>query len=402
MYIPSKFLSNLIISEQVGVFCESNSQGEHAIIAKLSSSTIKSISLGAKVEFFVYFSQNAPHYIGLVLKIYDNQESPMHAILAQRWESNANQLNSRFFNKPITLVLFDETDAPVMFCSLKIKINFRNKRILHLLDNSKFRSCNNYSETNNFMDDICIHLQLIPSVSKHNKLIQFKFNTDIEGIHSMLTVHVNEQTAINYDISHEIDGSRQEKQIAQALSLLKNSSTYLSPVVNIGKKERELTDILTIIDENSFIAVESKCLQINLEPVDKSYDRLSANIIKHTKKAINQLEGVYKALSRGEKLYTSKGVIIDYATEIPFYGIILIDEFRYSDDWSELIHSIKALNTNYGIIVNIISVSELIYSIKVCHSNPYSLIQTLDERYKLSTSVNSPNVKVIDSSLPVM
>ncbi|EHK2772253.1 hypothetical protein J9098_000774, partial [Vibrio vulnificus] len=157
MYIPSRFLFQLMVSEKVGVFCESNSIGDKAIIAKLPTSTIKAIALGAKVEFLVFLSEytmNSRH-IALALKVYDMADNPFHAILPLRWKNKNNMLTAGFFNKELEISIFDDTDASVLNGNIRIETNFKNKRLLHLLENFQFESSNNFTKMNRFMDLIC-------------------------------------------------------------------------------------------------------------------------------------------------------------------------------------------------------------------------------------------------------
>lgn len=402
MYIPSKFLYEVLSSEQIGIFCESNNQGDKAIIAKLPTSTIKAIALGAKVDFYVFTTSRKPHYLALCMKIFDNESSPMHAMLAQRWQNSNNIFDFSFFDSELDLVLFDETDAPVQESKIKIKTNFRNKRIRNVLQNTQLTSSNDYDAVNHFTDSVCADLGFDYDAHPHYPIVSFKFSVEITYIHTVKAIHVNEQGSTHYDVVQDIDGTRQERQIYQYLCLMDDSKTAISPLVTIGKKERELTDILTITQNQQLVAVESKCLQVDKDAVEKSCERTAASIIKHCKKALGQLEGVYKTIKRGERIYDEYDNTLLIEDKYSFYGIVLIDEFRPSKDWDEITNLMLALSNTHNVCLNIISISEMIYTMKLCTSNTNLFVESLENRHQACIDANTIDIRFINSSLPTM
>lgn len=402
MYIPSSFLFDMIRSEQIGIFCESNTQGDKAIVAKLPTSTIKAIALGVKVEFYVFTTSKAPHYLALCMKIYDNQSSPMHAVLAQRWQNPNNLLDFSFFNSDLDLTLFDETDAAVQEGKIRIKTNFKNKRISNVLQNTPFTSSNDYIAVNNFTDSVCADLGLGFDAHPQHPILSFKFSVKITGTHSVKAIHVNEQASTHYNVMEDIDGTRQERQVYQSLCLMSNSATAISPLVTIGKKERELTDILTITQNHQLIAIESKCLQVDKDAANKDQERTAASIIKHCKKALGQLEGAFKTVQKGERVYDDHGKALLSDDEYSFYGVVLIDEYRPSKDWDEVISLMLSLSNTHKICLNIVSISELIYTMKLCNSNTSLFVEALENRHRVCKETNSIDIHFINSSLPTM
>lgn len=402
MYIPSSFLQKVICSEQIGVFCESNSYGHKAIIAKIPTSTIKSLALGAKVEFYLYTMLKAPHYLAMGMKIIDNISSPLYAIITQRWQSSSNIFNSSFLDCELDFVVYDETDALIQQNKMIIKTNFKNKRVHYVLKNTKFNVPNDSESSEYFIDNICSDLGFDFKSHPDFPIVGFKFPVTITQVNTILTIHANEQGSTHYDVVKDIDGTRQERQIYQALCLMDNSETTISPLVTIGLKERELTDILTVTQNKKLIAVESKCLQYDNSSFDKTAARTASNIIGHCKKAIGQLEGVHKTIKRGERIYNSDGTTLLGGGSYSFYGIVIIDEFRASEDWDAIIKLMKICSDKHDICINVINISEMIYTMKLCMSNTDLFVQSLEDRYKACISNNNINVRFRNSSLPTM
>ncbi|WP_338909758.1 hypothetical protein WDB99_12250 [Serratia marcescens] len=402
MYLPSGFLHKVICSEQIGVFCESNSDGQKAIIAKIPTSTIKSIALGAKVEFYFYTMIKPPYYLALGMKIIDNISSPLYTVIPQRWQDSNNIFNSSFLDCELYFVVYDETDAPIQQNKIIIKTNFKNKRIHYVLKSTTFNFPNDSISSNYFLDTVFADLGFNFKPHPDYPIVGFKFPVEITEVNTIFTIHANEQSTIQYDVVKDIDGTRQEKQIYQAFCLMDNSETTISPLVTIGLKERELTDILTVTQNKKLIAVESKCLQYDISTFDKTATRTASNIIGHCKKAIGQLEGVHKTIQRGERIYNSDGKTLLDGGNFSFYGIVIIDEFRPSKDWDTIIKLMKACSDKHDICINVISISELIYTMKLCISSTNLLILSLEDRYKACISNNTINVQFRNSSLPTM
>ncbi|MTB44144.1 hypothetical protein [Providencia sp. wls1950] len=402
MYIPSEFLYKILCSEQIGVFCESNVQGHKSIIAKLPTSTIKAISLGAKVDFYIFTTSNEPHYLALCMKIIDNKNSPLYAVLPQRWWNLNNKFNETFFDTELSLTLFDETDAPVLESKIKIKTNFRNKRIRYILKNTNLITASNYIESNMFIDAISAHLGIDYISNTHYSILSFKFPVEIKCIRSIQTIHNSNQGITSYNVTHDIDGERQERQIYQSLCLMDNSSTTISPLVTIGKKEREFTDILTITNFKQLIAIESKSLKTDENFIDKTTHRTASNIIKHCKKALDQLEGVFKVYKRGEKIYNNSNEILLLDENYLFYGVIIIDEFRPSEKWNEVIKLMMTLSKRYDICFNIITISEFFYTMKLCDFKINLFVELLDKRMQICFNENNIDVQLKNPTLPLM
>ncbi|HFT4536666.1 TPA: hypothetical protein ACHUBS_003413 [Klebsiella pneumoniae] len=402
MYIPSSFLYKVICSEQIGVFCESNSDGHKAIIAKIPTSTIKSLALGAKVEFYLYTMLKFPHYLALGMKIIDNISSPLYVMIPQRWQNSNNIFDSSFLNRELDFVVYDETDAPIQQNKMIIKTNFKNERVHYVLKNTDFNFPNDSESSEYFIDTIYADLGFNFKPHPDFPIVGFKFPVTITQVNTIFTIHANEQGATQYDVVKDIDGTRQERQIYQAFCLMDNSETTMSPLVTIGLKERELTDILTVTQNKKLIAVESKCLQYDTSAFDKTSTRTASNIIGHCKKAIGQLEGVHKTIKRGERVYNSDGTTLLAGGNYSFYGIIIIDEYRPSKDWDAIINLMKICSDKHDICINIISISEVMYTMKLCMSSTDLFIQSLENRYKACISSNNINVRFRNSSLPTM
>ncbi|MBY8058628.1 hypothetical protein KW465_03295 [Vibrio fluvialis] len=403
MYVPSSFIYEIIQSEQNAVLCESNSKGDLAILAKLPTSIIKAIMAGAPVTFYVHLTLESPSYIALVLKVQDNANNPFFAILPQRWIKDSNKLSSSFFDKDIEFTIFDETDAPVVSSRIKIKTNFKNNRLLKILSSDILKPAIDFNSSMDFMDAICSVISNNSPKRNKTSIKEFKFATQISTINNLRAHHINPLATATYDLSIGEDGTRQELQVYQALSLLSDSKTYHSPYVTTGKKDRELTDILCLPSTGESIIVESKALTVDDSVIGTEYEKYVSKMIKRCEKGIGQIEGTYKAIKRKDRIFvrdTNEDIDINHDGLVS--GIVLIDEYRDTNRWSEIYKLVCDSKEKYDININIISVSELIYMIKLYESDMASLLSALDDRFKTSIELKTFNLKSYDYSLPII
>ncbi|WDY53799.1 hypothetical protein [Vibrio fluvialis] len=403
MYVPSSFLYEIIQSEQTGIFCESNSSGDHAILVKLPTSVLKSLIHGAKSYIHVYLTLDAPEYIALVFEVKDNTTSPFHAVIPQRWISEFNRFTSSYFDKVIELTIYDETDAPVTSADIKIKTNFKHKGLMRILSNDVLLPAIDFDSTMMFLDTVC-HEIGDRSFKRHKMSLQhFKFNVEITNVTNLNAIHVNPNSSVSYNVETAIDGNRQELQIFQALSVLIGSSSYHSPYVTIGKTDRELTDLLCITSNNCSIAIESKALTMDESSVNVSYEKNISKTIKHCAKALRQIEGAYKSIRDSNRIFireSNETIVVNPNNK--FFGIVLLDEYRNSHLWSDIFDSVVKLHERHGVIINILSVSELMYIIKLCDSDSSNILTLLEKRFEKTMDLKTFTIRLIDESLPII
>lgn len=184
-------------------------------------------------------------------------------------------------------------------------------------------------------------------------------------------------------INESDEGSTLEKSIWSSLESAFPFSLYHSPLVRIGEKDRELTDILTFHEYGSFI-FEAKDFSILNRNANRTLDRRTTSIKKQSKKAINQLVGASKAIKRGEVVFSNSGERIPLVTDKPLHCIVLITEFPHFGDWSEIKTKLISAMNETGDFFHILDLQELIVLLKCSGGDTKLLDFNLIERCKAS------------------
>ena len=157
------------------------------------------------------------------------------------------------------------------------------------------------SFVNKLIDSFCYAINPEYGTKKVYEVNVCSEKIEVEDISTILLMSHRYSRNINYKISGDKEGITQEKQIDYFLKSMFFEKVYHSPKVFIGNKKRELTDIVAIKKER-FYLVESKAASVNDSGFEGTVSRKQARTLKHTKKAVNQLEGAIKSIRRKESI----------------------------------------------------------------------------------------------------
>jgi PHP family Zn ribbon phosphoesterase len=108
-------------------------------------------------------------------------------------------------------------------------------------------------------------------------------------------------------------------------------NVYLSPNIPKGKGFRELTDVLLSYQFGS-VLIESKSLTIFGRETIPNRAKLAHDLLKHIKKAVNQLKGGINQLRKGVTVTTTSGAIINVERTQPVHAIVMVPDLDIIDD----------------------------------------------------------------------
>lgn len=397
MYIASDYLNRMINSEQVGVWVES-AGSDFALIAKLPSNVAKAVSMGAKLELLVGITNEKCSSYVIALKVFDSIDNPFLVVMPQRWRNSDNILNSGYFNKDITLTIYDEVDGIVIGAIIELSLP-DNKQIFTTMLSSSLLPVDSLKSANDLYDAFCYQANLSKNIFNGIDMDIFTVDVNVKEVKSLLNIKVTEVGSNYYEFGSEADGGIQETQLHHVLRLMFGNQAYHSPQVTIGNKTRELTDIFALA-ENYYICIESKCISINQAALNRKSDRIVSVVVKSCSKAIKQLEGTLKAIKRNEVIKTDNNELITFNRSNPGHLIVLISEYLESSKWDALINPVKSILHEHEAMVHILSLSEFSYLLKLSQSNAIILDAILIERYEAFYDNNTFNILSMNSSLP--
>ena len=399
--MPSSSALTLIRSEKSGVWAESYNDGNCvALLVKAPSLSIKAILQGCDVQLI--FGINTPGNIYLIssLLVYDSKGIPILLTTIPRSYQEIQDIRHLIKQEKFIFTIFDEIDSPVChgegFIDSQIGNSF--KKYCDLLP---FTPVQDSVIANEVTDSFCYSLDPAYGTTRHHESQIERFQLKLFKIESQPCYSGSEYGGIFYQIDVDEEGSMQEKQLSHFLAYSFGANVFYSPQVKIGKKIRELIDVLAF-DEKSNYLIESKAFCINKSNYDIPLERKLARLIGQANNALDQLLGCSKAIRRGESIKSSTGEIIELENKHRIHGIAVISEFHPSDQWNVIINKIIELSHSNGIYLHVIDLSEFINIIKLSESPTISFEQCLVERFNAMIEHNTLNIKGFDSGRPIL
>ena len=377
MHFPSRRIYEQLQSTSSGIwFTPANDGKEIAILLKTTTSIIKSITFGSKINFVFGDIQNI---LCCGVTIFDIPENPAFIYSAILHTEEHVSLNKFLNSLTAPLFIFNELDVCVAWCDIKID---NNQEITSLADNIKNKYVGDFTDAcstslDNFFKSV--FSTQFPACSDIFKTISINVDCpfweinqiDFIGNFDVKTLVINESD----------EGSTLEKSIWSSLESVFPFSLYHSPLVRIGKKDRELTDILTFHEYGSFL-FEAKDFSVLNRNTNPTLERRATLIKKQSKKAISQLIGASKAIKRGEMVFSKSGERIPLITDKPLHCIVLITEFPHNGDWSDIKSKLFSAMSDTGDFFHILDLQELIVLLKCSSGDAKLLDYNLMERCK--------------------
>jgi hypothetical protein len=133
--------------------------------------------------------------------------------------------------------------------------------------------------------------------------------------------------------------------------------------------------------------IEAKDLSVLNSGFKKDMNRRVSELKKQIKKAIKQLIGSCKAVSRGEKITDSNGNEIVFDREKPPHCIVLVTEMMHFGEWSDIEEKMTLAMKETGAFFHLIDLREFVMILKGSRGKPglfdYNLIKRCEECVKL-------------------
>lgn len=398
MYIPSKQLSQLIDAEQYGVWSETHSSDEKvALIAKATTTAIKAVNQGCKIQLYVGINKDSKSHYAIALKIYDSDETPLLIPMIPRTQKEANGILGLIDKLKFSFVMYNEVNMPSV-CGEGI-LNISASTIPETFFSENHDIAETIEEVNQLVDSFCFTIDPAYGTQNSHGFSVHCFDLKLTKIQPMMVISTNEFGSIHNQIDKSDEGLSQEEQLAQFLENIHGENVYHSPNVKLKKIERELIDVLSF-DKSCNYLIESKALCLNDSGYSIADDRKSSTLVKGAKKALNQLHGAAKAIRRGEKILSNDGTPININREQDIHCIVIVSNLLATDAWDDVIGIIKR-KSEKGLYFHVIEFPEFINTIKLSFSPTVIFEQCLLERYGAVVKHKILNIKGIDSSLPM-
>lgn len=397
MHIPGKRILDELRSEVAGIwYVPANNGEEIAILIKASTSILKSIIHGCEMKFVFGCNNN---FLCIGARIYDIPDSPVLTCNVQRHLEEHDALARFIADKSAPIFLFNELDVCVAWTDAYISDGSSEEISLILGDVKKMYTGNFTDQCSKALDDFCFSVDSTQKFDS-SKIIEI---LEVKVKHSNWTSNKISFTG-NFDsqtivLNEANEGSVLEKSVWASLESVFPFGLYHSPTIRIGKKDRELTDVVTSYEYGSFL-FEAKDLAVFTIGPERSRERRLKSIQKQARKAIGQLVGASKAAKRGEQIFTKKGASLSLVTNQPFHCIVLLTELPHEGDWSEIEKQLRSAIFDTGDYFHVFDLQELVTLLKICRGKAELLDYNLMERCK--SFVKKGTVHIRSRPAPVL
>ena len=399
MYIPSQFVSLSIESESYGVWAESYHKGcKSALLVKIPSTTIKSILQGATVEIIVGETTSQVTNISIALMVEDAPANPFHAVITCRDQREIHGIINLLKHGKFSLTLYDETNTPVVSGEgfIHPKEGMTTKRFSQ---ESRFSTVDSLQTANIVLDSFSHSIDSRHKPKPRYSTVIERHQLNLTKLIPMLIVQVSEFGTMVRKIDSIEEGLTQEQQLASCLEILFGSNVYHSPKVIKGKHKRELTDVLAFDDRCSYL-IESKALGINISGYRMSEAKKVSKMIKHTRKALNQLRGCITNIRKGCEIVSGIAEQFELNNQLMIHGIVVLSEFIESDKWVPIIDRMISISRSRRVCLHVMDLSEFIKTVRLSTSPTIDFGACLVQRFENMVKYRTLNIKGFDSSLP--
>jgi hypothetical protein len=307
-FIPSIRLSLWLEEATLGVFADRVSNGSVALAAKLPASVIKAVQVGAAVDILggvvVVDGRNVPLF---AIRVHDEADSPFIAMRGFRRDDEGEIFAAALASDVARLHFFDELSRHVLSCDVS----------LDGVSAAQLRQ--RVEEAGGFVAvDEELHERAL-DVAEHRIKGTGRHGDHAYSVWDILPVTVEGLDAAEYygvsttgngfgpfRLDAADEGGLFEETVHELTDEVYGKRAHRSPRGRLGKKERELTDILLVADDH-LIVIEAKALA---RAGSTNGDRRGANLTKDLRKGFDQILGAARFARQGT-VFTQSGEPID-------------------------------------------------------------------------------------------
>lgn len=342
-----------------------------ALLIKAPTSQVKAIINGCQVSIVLRLIGSELY---VVARIFDIPENPIIITKMQRVLEEHQTLIKFLSVGKIPFFLFNEMDYSVASNEASVD------RTLSAVAAEMLSNCGQLYVG----DKLKQHDQVLDELERTNIFDQ---ECDIELMLETSEWSAVKATFVGLNDSHDIkvnsrdEGELLERMVWASLESIFPYTLHKSPQVQIGKKRRELTDVLASYERGSFL-FEAKALSEYSSSANRSLERRISSTQQHIDKALVQLVGAGKAIDRGDELFDSHGNVLEIERTNPPHGIVLISELIEIGNWDSTVESLSNALASSRMFIHILDMRELITLLKICRGSRELLDFNLIERCK--------------------
>lgn len=383
-------------SEQNALWIEKREDVIH-IIAKSTLPVIKSVWSGAPIELIVgTVTKEKTLVLGLVIE--DNPENPFLIIYPPRENEEIRGLDyllSGNYNK-LQLSFFDVHTIKVMDMTVKV-IDRKDDYISRCTKVSKYSLMSNYRDAQEAMN---VFIDKVFDSKNESGILKLPLNVEEKNAYHAILYEPND-TQLEYKFNVSKDGSEgyeQESLIYHALrQLFSADEVYKSPVIEEGKKDRELVDVL-VVERDCILSIQSKASSL-IEIGLKTHKKLNSMYKKKTLQGIDQVKGVIPVLNNDVIIkFEDEKHLVKKKSEV-FHLVVITDLVINKEDDNIIFSEIENLYNQKGAKVMVMSLDGLANFIKLSRLSKKLFWMNVKTKFDFSLKNKTIRIHDIDSSM---
>lgn len=343
------------------------------IIVKVPSNAIKSILQGCKVLLFFskdYYESN--NYIHTGIRIYDDEINYMNIIGTNRFYDENYALRCIMEDSQTAIDFYNELDICVASVVVKLDKS-EGDSIIELLGNLDILYVGEFdAKAKASLDNLDYTLDKSRPF-KHAKELSVTYITPQFLNWKTINHHFYGTNELyNFNIEGLDDGNLLETQVWASLDYLFGQGLYASPYILKGGMKKELIDVFSFYDKGIFL-IEAKALGFNRMVHENAMDKKVKNIKKQIQKALNQIVGANRNITKNVNIYSKDGTKLIFDRSIVPHGIVLVSELFPFDDWNHIIKEMEIKSREHNIMLSVLDLKQLAKYVKQSHGKQFYL-----------------------------
>lgn len=390
MHLPSERVYKEMRSENASLWIvPANGGDELALLIKAPSSAIKALIAGCPLHLL--FGRKGP-YLSTGVRILDMPDAPILISGSQREAEEHQALSRLLLERRTPAFLFNEMDVCLAWTNLELTESDAS-RVAEILDQQPDLYSGPFTpECSHALDCFCYSADPTHTYSGASTIPLVSIQASLEPWRASNVSFIGFRGHHTITIDNQNEGEMFERAIWASLESVFPLTLYKSAQVKIGNKTRELTDVLAFYEYGSFL-IEAKDLSVLQAGYERDQERRTKGVQKQIKKAITQLTGACKAITRGDRVFDATGEELNIVRDKPAHCIVLITELMHWGDWGEIeAQLIKAMQST-GAFFHLIDLREFITLLKGSSGKAPLLDYNLMERCKVFAQNGSVHIR---------
>jgi hypothetical protein len=352
-----------LMSEEVGVWYVYDEYGSKMMI-KIPSNSIRSLIKGCKMDLaFGKDLKDSKTYFHTGARVYDDIIHHINISNPNKQFREYKAIQNIFREEKIIVEFYNE----LVICVATAEINILNEdrtELFKFIGNIDILYIGDYnSEISLSLDAFDFTLDNSNAKNGAYKIPVIFISCILENWNNVNNTIVGISDVHELNISNLDEGGLFEKQVWASMETLFNFGLFLNPEIIENNKKRELTDILAFHEYGVFL-LETKALGVLTLDKDQSIDRKVSNTQKQIRKAISQLVGANKKVTKNYQIVSSNGTEIKFNRNIIPHCIVLVSELLSFGDWKDLEIEIMETMVTENIYLHILDFMEFMNFVK--------------------------------------